>query len=267
MDQVFRALADPSRRRLLDRLNGRNGQTLRELCRGLDMARQSVSKHLAVLEEANLVTTRRQGREKLHFLNAVPINDIAERWIHSYDRERVRALADLRHALEDKPMETNEFVYTTYIRTTPEQLWRALTEPAFTRRWWHTALDAEWKPGAPLTWTCMIDDSGDGLTIEHAEQRVVEAEPFTRLAYTWHAYTPEFARRVGWDDDVFAQAASEPFSTATFEIEAIDDVCKLTVVHRGFNAGGIIGGMLSEGWPRVLADLKSFLEVSMAEAR
>ena len=86
MDDVFQALADPSRRRLLDRLNPRNGQTLRELCAGLDMARQSVSKHLAILEDANLVTTVRRGREKLHYLNAAPINEIAERWINRYDR-------------------------------------------------------------------------------------------------------------------------------------------------------------------------------------
>src|SRR4051794_37953003 len=85
-DDVFRALADPSRRRLLDSLNGRNGQTLRELCAGLDMARQSVSKHLAVLEAAGLITTVRRGREKLHYLNAAPINEIGERWITRYDR-------------------------------------------------------------------------------------------------------------------------------------------------------------------------------------
>src|SRR4030095_2306081 len=101
MDDVFRALADPNRRRLLDSLNTRNGQTLRELCSGLDMARQSVSKHLAVLETANLVTTVRRGREKLHYLNTAPINDIGERWITRYERERVRALADLKHALEE----------------------------------------------------------------------------------------------------------------------------------------------------------------------
>src|SRR3954469_16821169 len=95
MDDVFRALADPSRRQLLDRLNERNGQTLRELCAGLDMARQSVSKHLATLEAANLVTTVRRGREKLHYLNAAPINEIAERWITQYDKERVHALGDL----------------------------------------------------------------------------------------------------------------------------------------------------------------------------
>src|SRR5919206_139349 len=118
MDGVFRALADPSRRQLLDSLNARNGQTLRELCEGLAMARQSVSKHLAVLAAAHLVTTARRGREKIHYLNAMPINAIAERWIRQYDRERAHALADLQAALEATPMSSNAFVYTTYIRTT-----------------------------------------------------------------------------------------------------------------------------------------------------
>src|SRR3954452_23923682 len=113
MDEVFRALADPSRRRLLDMLNARNGQTLRELCSELDMARQSVSKHLAILESAALVTTVRRGREKLHYLNAAPINDIGERWITHYERGRVEALADLKRALEDEPMDRPSFVYTT----------------------------------------------------------------------------------------------------------------------------------------------------------
>src|SRR5918995_3620491 len=135
MDRVFKALADPSRRQLLDRLNERKGQTLGELGGGLEMARQSVTKHLAVLEAAGVVTATRRGREKLHFLNAAPINDIAERWMNRYDRERAVALADLKRALEDTAMEETRFVYTTYIRTTPERLWQALTEPAFTRRW------------------------------------------------------------------------------------------------------------------------------------
>src|SRR6476469_8720308 len=127
MDDVFRALADASRRRLLDSLNGRNGQTLSELSSELDMTRQAVSKHLAVLEGANLVTSVRRGREKLHYLNAAPINEIGERWITRYERERVEALADLKRALEDSPMDQPSFVYTTYIRTTPEKLWQALT--------------------------------------------------------------------------------------------------------------------------------------------
>jgi DNA-binding transcriptional ArsR family regulator len=121
---------------LLDSLNARNGQTLRELCAGLDMARQSVSKHLAVLEAAGLVTTVRRGREKLHYLNAAPISDIAERWISRYDQPRVEALADLKKALEETEVEAPSFVYTTYIRTTPERLWQGLTDPAFTRRYW-----------------------------------------------------------------------------------------------------------------------------------
>src|ERR1700678_3021533 len=132
LDEVFKALADPSRLLLLDSLNARNGQTLRELVSRLDMARQSVSKHLAVLEAANLVTTVRHGREKHHYLNAAPINDIAERWITRYERDRVQALADLKKALEDTPVDRTPFVYTSYIRTTPERLWQALTEPAFT---------------------------------------------------------------------------------------------------------------------------------------
>src|ERR1700759_210251 len=142
-DDVFRALADPSRRRLLDSLNARNGQTLRELCAGLDMARQSVSKHLAVLEAANLVTTVRRGREKLHYLNAAPINEIAERWITRYEQDRVHALADLKRALEDTPMDKPSFVYTSYIQTTPERLWRALTDPAFTDRYWGITLSSD----------------------------------------------------------------------------------------------------------------------------
>src|ERR1700722_19959663 len=96
VDEAFRALADPSRRRLLDSLNGRNGQSLKQLCGELAMARQSVSKHLAVLEAANLVTTVWRGREKFHYLNVEPINAIAERWINRYHRERVKALADLK---------------------------------------------------------------------------------------------------------------------------------------------------------------------------
>jgi DNA-binding transcriptional ArsR family regulator len=100
MDAVFRALADRSRRRLLDRLRARNGQSLNELCEGLDMTRQAVTKHLAILEAANLVATAKRGREKLHFLNPIPINEIAERWIGKYERGRVRALAELKKTLE-----------------------------------------------------------------------------------------------------------------------------------------------------------------------
>ena len=102
MDAVFRALADESRRKLLDRLHARNGQTLSEMCEGLDMTRQAVTKHLVILEEANLIATQKRGREKLHFLNPVPINEIAERWIGKYERGRLDALADLKKQLEGK---------------------------------------------------------------------------------------------------------------------------------------------------------------------
>ena len=102
MDEVFRALADHSRRLLLDRLHARNGQTLSELCDGLAMTRQAVTKHLGILEDANLVATLKRGREKLHYLNPVPIHEIGERWIRKFERPHLDALANMKRALEDR---------------------------------------------------------------------------------------------------------------------------------------------------------------------
>jgi len=253
-DEVFRALADPSRRRLLDSLNSRNGQTLRELCAGLEMARQSVSKHLALLEAASLVTTVRRGREKLHYLNAAPINAIADRWITRYDQGRVHALADLKTALEDTTMQRPEFVYTTYIDTTPERLWQALTEPAFTRRYWNTAFDSDWHAGSTMTW------ENQGVTIADPEQVVLESDPFRRLSYTWHTFTPELAAALGWSDEKLAGLEREPRSKVTFDIEPVGEKVKLTVVHDGFGADSQVLTLISGGWPVVLSELKTFLE-------
>jgi DNA-binding transcriptional ArsR family regulator len=208
LDDVFRALADPGRRRLLDSLNGRNGQTLRELTECLDMARQSVSKHLAILEEANLVTTVRRGREKYHYLNAAPIGEIAQRWISHYHQQRVDALSDLKRALEDTPMDKPEFVYTTYIRTTPRQLWQALTDPAFTARYWEgITLESDWKTGSTVTMKL-----GNGVTIADPAQVILEADPYRRLSYTWHTFTPEWAAAYDIPADYLAKISSEPRS-------------------------------------------------------
>ncbi len=254
VDDIFRALADPSRRLLLDSLNERNGQTLRELSSRLDMARQSVSKHLAVLEAANLITTRRRGREKHHYLNAAPINEIAERWITRYEQDRVHALADLKRALEDTPVDKPSFVYTTYIQTTPERLWQALTEPAFTERYWSTTVDSDWKAGSPMTWHTR------GVAIADPEQVVVESEPYRRLSYTWHTFTPEWAASLDLTDDARDRLAAEPRSKVTFEIEPLGEQVKLTVIHDDLEPGGIAGSMISRGWPRVVANLKTLLE-------
>jgi DNA-binding transcriptional ArsR family regulator/uncharacterized protein YndB with AHSA1/START domain len=258
VDDVFRALADPSRRLLLDRLNARNGQSLRELSTGLEMARQSVSKHLAVLEQANLVTVVRRGRERLHYLNAEPVNAIAERWISQYDRPRIHALADLKRALEDSTMENPSFVYTSYIRTTPEQLWQALTDPAFTSRYWNTTFETDWEVGSTMTWV------NHGVRIADPAQVVLEADPYRRLSYTWHSFTPELGERFSFDDELIARAAGEQRSKATFEIEQFDDQVKLTVTHDGFDPESPVLGMVSGGWPRVVCDLKTMLETDAA---
>ncbi len=261
MDEVFKALADPSRRQLLDSLNALNGQTLRQLCAGLAMARQSVSKHLAVLEQANLVTAVWRGREKFHYLNPGPINEIAQRWINQYDQARVEALADLKQALEGISVDTAapgegatapdkpEFVYTTYIRTTPELLWRALTEPAFTRRYWfgHT-FESDWRTGSTIVVT-----RHDGTVADDPEQVVLESDPFRRLAYTWFNTADPYTGSGG--------GAPEPRSKVAFDLEDLGDgLVKLTVVHSGFEPGSGVLRSVTHGWPRVLADLKTLLE-------
>jgi DNA-binding transcriptional ArsR family regulator/uncharacterized protein YndB with AHSA1/START domain len=269
MDDVFRALSDPSRRALLDSLNQHNGQTLRELCAGLAMARQSVSKHLAVLEQANVVTTTRRGREKLHFLNAAPINAIADRWINHYDRQRAEALADLKTALEQTPLSTTstssntptntpgqatDFVYTTYIKSTPEQLWKALTDPAFTVRYWGVQLTSDWHVGSRVTWEYK------GVTMDDPAQTVLIADVNRRLAYNWHAITPEFGALIGSNDEEVAALAAERRSNVSFEIEPMGELVKLTVTHGGFEPGSTILPGISEGWPTILASLKTLLE-------
>ena len=251
---MFKALSDVSRRHLLDRLNARNGQNLRELSEGLAMARQSVSKHLAVLEAANLVTTVRRGREKLHYLNAAPINEIAERWINRYDQARVLALSDLKRALEDTPMEHPEFVYTTYIRTTPERLWQALTDPSFTRRWWQATFETDWEVGSPMTW------NNNGVVIADPEQIVLESDPCRRLAYTWHTFTPELNERLQFGDELFAKLSGERRSRVAFDIEPLGELVKLTVVHDDFEPGSTAATMVRNGWPVFLSSLKSLLE-------
>ena len=254
IDEVFRALADPSRRRLLDSLNARNGQTLRDLCADMDMARQSVSKHLAVLEAANLVTTLWRGREKLHYLNAAPINAISERWIDRYDQPRVDALADLKQALEKPTMQKPSFVYTTYIHTTAERLYEALTDPAFTKRYWDVTFDTDWTVGSTMVW------DNHGAIIEDSGQVVLEADPGRRLSYTWHAFTPELARVIDLSDELLAAFATEPRSKVTFDIEPAGDAVKLTVVHDDFEPGSKVAESVRGGWPIVIAKLKTLLE-------
>ncbi|NDL59365.1 ArsR/SmtB family transcription factor [Phytoactinopolyspora mesophila] len=253
MDEVFKALADPGRRRLLDSLNARNGQSLRELCGELDMARQSVSKHLAVLEAANLITVARQGREKLHYLNAEPINAISERWINRYHRERVQALAELKRALEE-PMTKPEFVYTTYINTTPEKLWQALTDPTFTKRYWSVTFDTDWAVGSTMTW-----HMGE-VTMADPAQVILESEPYRRLSYTWHTVTPEFAEAVELSDELYEKLRSEPRSKITFDIEPHGAAVKLTVVHDGFEPDSTLLEMVGQGWTELLSSLKTLLE-------
>ncbi|HEV7750044.1 MAG TPA: SRPBCC family protein, partial [Baekduia sp.] len=166
------------------------------------------------------------------------------------------ALADLKTALEATPMDKPSFVYTTFIKTTPERLWQGLTDPSFTVRYWNTAFETDWKTGSAMTWkqrdVTIVDDDG---------QHVVEADPYTRLSYTWHTFTPEWARVVDVDEERRARLAAECRSKVTFEIEPIDsEQVKLTVIHDDLEPDGLLVDMISGGWPRVIANLKTLLE-------
>jgi uncharacterized protein YndB with AHSA1/START domain/DNA-binding transcriptional ArsR family regulator len=255
MDKVFKALADPSRRKLLDQLEVRNGQTLRELCSHLDMARQSVMKHLEVLEGANLIATVRHSREKLHYLNTAPISEIGERWINRFDRQRVEALATLKRSLEDATMSQTEIVYVSYIQTTPQKLWRALTQPEFTLQYWGIGLESDWKVGSPvrLQW-------GPGEEFRDVGQVVLHCEPYRRLSYRWHTYQHAHAEMFGWSEEYFAQLLKERRSKVSFELEPAGPAVKLTVTHDDFEPDSEMLKGTRDGWPVILSTLKTLLE-------
>jgi DNA-binding transcriptional ArsR family regulator len=152
LGQAFKALADPTRRYLLDQLHERNGQTLGELCERVGMARQSTTQHLDILEAANLITTVRRGREKLHYLNPVPLHEIHERWIDKFEHPRLRALGGVKRRAEEDMTMTGKptFVYVTYIESTPEKVWEALTDADLTAAYWGHRNISDWQTGS--TW-------------------------------------------------------------------------------------------------------------------
>jgi len=166
----------------------------------------------------------------------------------------VRALTDLKTALEQEPMTSTEFVYTTYIKTTPQRLWQALTDPAFTQRYWGSTFTSDWTKGAPYTW-----EQG-GVTLADPDQVILEADPYRRLAYSWHNFTPELAAAFGFSDEYLAAAQAEPRSHVTFDLEPMGDKVKLTVVHDGFPPDSVVRESVSGGWPHVLSGLKTLLE-------
>ncbi|HEY4853175.1 MAG TPA: metalloregulator ArsR/SmtB family transcription factor [Streptosporangiaceae bacterium] len=235
MDLVFKALADPTRRNLLDELFRRDGQSLSELEERFDMSRFGVMKHLRLLEEAGLVLTRRRGRQKLHFLNPIPIRLVHDRWVSKYAEPWAAALSDLKHRLES-PMEK---VFEIYIRTTTERLWEAITDPEIRAKYnFGTAWHSDWAPGSRLEMTApKAGVLGEG--------EVLEADPPRRLVHTMTAL---------WSDEV----KSEGTSRVTWEIEPVGDSCRLTVIHDQLREGA--NDQIYGGWPMILSGLKTWLE-------
>jgi uncharacterized protein YndB with AHSA1/START domain len=237
MDAVFRALADPTRRSLLDELFRDDGQTLSALEERLPMTRFGVMKHLRVLEEAGLVVTKKRGREKLHFLNAVPIRLVHDRWVSKYAEPWAATLSELKKRIEDDVMEK---VYEIYIKTTPERLWEAITDNEARRKYnFGVGVQSDWTPGSPYT---AAHAHAPGMLVEGEN---LEVEPPRRLVQTFTAL---------WSDDVKREGASR----VTWEIEPIGDSCRLTVTHDQLREDA--NAQLYGGWPMVLSGLKTLLE-------
>jgi uncharacterized protein YndB with AHSA1/START domain len=236
VDEVFKALADPTRRALLDELFRSDGQTQRALEARFSISRFGVMKHLKLLEEAGLVITRRQGREKLHFLNPVPIRLVHDRWVSKYSEPWVAGLSDLKSQLEN----TMEKIYEIYIRTTPERLWTAITDPdARAKFQFGNRVDSDWTPGSRFE---MTNPHAPGLLGEGVN---LEVDPPRRLVQTMVAL---------WGEDVKGEGTSR----ITWEIEPVGDSCRLTLTHDQLREGA--NNQLYGGWPMILSGLKTWLE-------
>ncbi|MGA3352363.1 MAG: SRPBCC domain-containing protein [Acidimicrobiales bacterium] len=234
-DRVFKALADPTRRYLLDTLFARDGRRLSELESQLEMSRFGVMKHLRLLEEVGLVLSRRSGRKELHFLKPVPIRLIRDRWIDKYTEVLVAALSDLEHRLETHM----EKVYEIYIRATPEQLWEAITDPEIRSKYnFGARVDSEWKVGSRLE--MRAPKAGQLL----GEGEVLEVDPPLRLVHTMVAL---------WSDEVRKEGPSR----VTWQIEPVSDSCRLLLTHDQLQGANeeVFGG-----WPMIISGLKTWLE-------
>jgi uncharacterized protein YndB with AHSA1/START domain len=236
MDAVFRALADPTRRSLLDELFREDGQTLSALEGRLPMTRFGVMKHLKQLEEAGLIVTRRRGREKLHFLNPVPIRLVHDRWVSKYAEPWAAALSGLKNRLE----ESMEKVFEIYIKTTPERLWAAITDGEMRSKYtFGSRFSSDWTHGSRYEQTTM-----DGSRVL-GEGENLEVDPPRRLVQSMRAL---------WSEDV----KSEGTSRITWEIEPVGDSCRLTVTHDQLREGA--NDQLYGGWPMIMSGLKTLLE-------
>lgn len=248
-DVVFRALADPSRRRILDLLKARPGSTVGELGERFAFSRFAVMKHLRILEEVGLVVPRREGKTKRLYLNAVPIQTIYDRWISKYSALWATRLTSLKYSLEEErtamPTETQvQHVHVVYIRTTPEKLWEALTRPELTRQYYYnTEIRSTFVPGADLEY---LRQEKDGTVRTVVAGKVLEVEPNRRLVHTF----------------VFPQVSDEP-TRVTYELEPVGEAVRLTMVHEGFDGETETYRMVRSGWAPIFDGLKTLLETGV----
>jgi uncharacterized protein YndB with AHSA1/START domain/DNA-binding transcriptional ArsR family regulator len=244
MNKVFDALADKTRRQILDQLHSSNGLSLSEICADLQISRPGVSKHLSKLEEAGLITILWKGREKLHFINVVPLQDLYTRWISKFDADRITALSELKYKLEKdnqaKERTMKGFVYQIVISATPDKIWKALREAEFTQQYWFgRKLVSSWEIGSEVN---LITPEGNS----EMTGKVVEVIPNKRLSYTWNT-----------------QERGAETTTVVFELEEFGPMTKLKILH-DVNMEDPSGQRAVGGWTMIISGLKTLMETGKA---
>jgi len=244
MDKIFKALADPGRRKILDILKEYPGINVNELTDHFDYSRFAVMKHVKILEESNLVVSQKDGKNKKLYLNAVPIQTIYDRWISKYSAIWASKLNSIKYQLEtEENMSSSDIkqVYVTYIKSTREKVWNAITRGDLTQQYYfNTKITSEFKPGSKIEYLGVDKDGNPWIPVSG---EIIEFVPMEKFSHTFNMY-----------------GSDEPATKAEYSIEEADGLIKLTLVHSGFTSESKLFNDVSGGWPLIFSGLKTLLE-------
>jgi uncharacterized protein YndB with AHSA1/START domain/DNA-binding transcriptional ArsR family regulator len=243
MDKIFKALSDKSRRQILDLVKNKPGINVNDLTEHFEFSRFAVMKHIKIMENADLIVSKKSGKNKLLYLNAMPIQYMYDRWISKFSKEWASSLAELKYTLEKEgeKMENDlKHIFVTYIKTTKEKLWEALTKGELTKKYYYnTEINSDLKPGSKIIYTRKNEKGDVEIPIKG---KILEIEPMKKLVHT------------------FSLQNDDKPSKVTYEIEEANDSIKLTLTHDGFDEKTVTYNSVVEGWPLIFSALKTYLE-------
>lgn len=244
MDKIFKALSDKNRRQILDLVKNKPGINVNELTEYFEFSRFAVMKHLKIMEDAELIISQKSGKNKLLYINAMPIQYIYDRWISKFSQVWASSLSELKYSLEEenKQMSSNlKHIFVTYIKTDVEKVWKALTSGELTKKYYHgSEMRSALTPGSSIDFI-VLDDDGKEVSAVNGE--ILEVIPNKKLSHTFR----------------FHDNGDRP-SRVTFLIEEVEGMVKLTVTHDDFDGETETYNSVVEGWPYILSGLKTYLE-------